>query len=240
MLNFRSRHTFVLLGFFAIHLLLIAPNAQATVLQPTAMLPPVNGTYGVNAMSCLLAGCIEEADLGNLMPTSIMFVGGNELVTATGTLDAEVFQNVGGMPGAPIGTFILSGTLSFTYLGRTSDTQLGTFTSLVTSFNFMGTFNSHTIVTQLVTNQGGNTGVTTVAKAPGVDLFAVDSFFDVFAAISVDGGPFMPGPERRLTLENAPEGGSGGLALLGMCGFAVVAWRRRVRSAVATGVHTAR
>jgi hypothetical protein len=121
------------------------------------------------------------------------------LVTADGSLSAAVFQNVGGVPGSPIGTFMMFGTLSITYVGRSSMTELGTFTALLTSFNFMGSFNSHTLQTQLNFSQGGNTGTTTITKVSGGPGFLVDSFFDVFAELSLDGGPFMTQPERHLT-----------------------------------------
>jgi hypothetical protein len=123
---------------------------------------------------------------------------------------------------------MMFGTLSITYVGRSDVGELGTFTTLLTSFDFMGSFNSHTVQAQLNLGQGGNTGITTVSKVQGADGFLVDSFFDVFAELSVDGGPFTPQPERHLTLESTvPEAGSAGLILLGLVGFAAVAWNTR-------------
>src|SRR5689334_1158174 len=100
--------------------LLTTSSAAAGVIQSNTILPPANGAYGLHATACLLAGCIVESDIGNLVPTSSVIVGSNQLVTANGSLSAAVFQNVNGAPGSPIGTFMMSGTLSITYLGRAS------------------------------------------------------------------------------------------------------------------------
>jgi hypothetical protein len=168
-----------------------------------------------------------ENDLTNLVVTTSQIVAGNQFVTVTGTTDADVFQNNGGVPGAPIGSLILSGTLSITYVGRSSDTQLGSFPSIMNSFDFTGVFNSHTIVTRLTPGQT-STGVTTISEVPVEQAFLVDSFFDVFAGVSVDGGPFMPQPERHAVLESpVPEPANIGLALPCLVAFAALAWQRR-------------
>jgi hypothetical protein len=228
MLHFISRYapdTFTCLGLAC---LLAVSSASAGVIQNDPTLPPTNGAYGLHATACLLAGCIVESDIDNLVPISSLIVGGDQLVTASGSLSAAVFQNQGGVPGPPIGTFMMSGTLSITYVGRSSQTELGTFTTLLTSFDFMGSFNSHTVQSQLNFAQGGNTGITTISKIQGADGFLVDSFFDVFAELSVDGGPFTPQPERHLALESTvPEAGNAVLILLGLAGFAAVAWKTR-------------
>jgi hypothetical protein len=208
-------------------LLLAGSGARAEVLESTPTLPPPSGIYGVHATVCLLAGCIVESDIDSLVITSSQIVGGNQLVTATGSLEADVFQNNAGVPGAPIGSVILSGTLSITYVGRSSDTELGTFPSILTSFDFTGSFNSHTLVSQLSPGQT-STGATTITKVPGEQPFLVDSFFDVFAGLSLDGGVFMPQPERNVTLESAvPEPGSIGLALPVLIGFVAFTWKKR-------------
>jgi hypothetical protein len=204
---------------------LAGPYARAGVLQSTPSLPATSGVFNIQAMSCLLAGCILESNIDSLVRTSSDFVGGNQLVTATGVLTASVFQNNGGVPGAPIGTLELAGTLSFTYLGRSSDIQLGTFISLLTAFDFVGSFNGHTLHSQLNPVPGGNTGITSVSRPLGVREFLVDSFFDVFAEVSLDGAPFVPQPERTVTFESAvPEAGSAGLTLTGL---GALAWITR-------------
>ena len=51
----------------------------------------------------------------------------------------------------------------------------------------------------------GQTSVT----ALGGGLYQIDSFFDVFVELSVEGGPFQPslGPPSRMVLERVSDGG---------------------------------
>lgn len=78
----------------------------------------------------------------------------------------------------------------------------------------MGSFNGHTFEGKLNPAMA-STGQTTIQELPGSE-FRVSSFFDVFAELSIDGGPFVPGPVRRADLTGAiPEPASLTLGLLG-------------------------
>ncbi|MEO8368647.1 MAG: PEP-CTERM sorting domain-containing protein [Candidatus Solibacter sp.] len=159
-------------------------------------------------------------------------VAGNELVTANAVMAANLFQNLGGSPGAMLGSITFAGTMDFTFFGRTLANPLGTFNAQITNFDFMGTFNGHTIEARQNPSQA-STGQTSVSAldADGRS-FEITSFFDVFAELSIDGGPFVPGPPRHTELTAAPEPGSIGLAVFGLLGLAGVASRwRRSRSA---------
>ena len=69
--------------------------------------------------------------------------------------------------------------------------------------------------------------VTTVDEVPD-GQFRVDSFFDVFAELSIDGGPFVPGPVRQADL--VPEPRTFIPALMGLACAAVSFRRARRRS----------
>jgi hypothetical protein len=169
-----------------------------------------------------------QSQLSDLELVSSSFAGGNQMTTSEGLLTAAVYENLGGVPGARVGTLTLTGTLSITYLGRSAPGQLGTFTSLLTEFDFAGTFNGHMLVSRLDLSRGDSSGITTVSALPGSNQFLVDSFFDVFTELSLDGGPFVPNPERHVVLESVvPEAGSAGLVLLGLSGAMAVAWKAR-------------
>jgi hypothetical protein len=60
---------------------------------------------------------------------------------------------------------------------------------------------------------------------PGAGNFKITSFFDVFAELSIDGGPFVPGPPRPLNL--APEPASLTLTIGGFLVAAGLALKRR-------------
>jgi len=89
----------------------------------------------------------------------------------------------------PLGPVTLSGPINITYFGRSTLTALGTFTSQITFLNFTGTFNGHTIEAML-NPASPSLGMTSVNEVPG-GQFRVDSFFDVFAELSIDGGPML-------------------------------------------------
>lgn len=100
-----------------------------------------------------------------------------------------------------------------------NDMELGTFTSTMTEFDPTGTFHgiaTHTIeivLNPVMTSSGPRT------VAPVESNFKVNSFFDVFADVSLDGGPFMPAPSSR-TFTLTPEPGSISLLALGVLGAA--------------------
>jgi PEP-CTERM motif-containing protein len=73
-----------------------------------------------------------------------------------------------------------------------------------------------------------STGVTTIA--PQSDgTFRIDSFFDVFTELSVDGGQSWIPASGPIHLASTPEPSSIVLAALGFAGLAAWCWRRRKR-----------
>ena len=51
-------------------------------------------------------------------------------------------------------------------------------------------------------------GQTTIAEVPGnppASHFQITSYFDVYAELQIDKGPFVPGPERLADLSETPE-----------------------------------
>ncbi len=201
--------------------------SRADILQPTATLPPPTGIYSL-PLVCITPVCIENANVSNFHNTSDVVSAGNELVSATAIFAAEIFQNIGGSPGADLGPVSIGGTMDFTYFGRTLATPLGTFNAQITDFDFLGTFNGHAF--EFKQNPGqASTGQTTVNQVPGTGLYQISSFFDVFAELSLDSGPFVPGPMRPSELTGAPEPGTAGLAVFGLLGLVGTAYRRRAK-----------
>jgi hypothetical protein len=217
--------------FLAICLDPICSNATliTTMVESTPTLPPIAaGDFEYRSFSnffCLPIGCIQALVL-SFSPTSIQFQGGNELVTATGSLSTETVPNYGyGYPIPQINAvFQMTGTLSITYQGRTSATQLGSFPTLLTSFDFSGSSNSHTFVTH-VTASGQST--TMLSKDP-FGGFDVTTGFGAFVESSLDNGPFVPGG-LGFGLET-PEPESAGMVLLGFAGLTLAVRQVRLRA----------
>ncbi len=70
---------------------------------------------------------------------------------------------------------------------------------------------------------------TIIPEADGMHA-KVDSFFDVFFELSIDGGPFVPGDASlRMYLTNVPEPGTIALVLIAAVGCGAMARRRRRR-----------
>jgi len=206
---------------------------HASIIQADATLPPPGGVYTL-APSCVAVACVGDIRVSGFNNTSVAIVPpapGDEVVQATAVLNANVFQNAGGSPGTLLGPLALNGTMDFTYFGRNFSTPTGTFNAEITAFDFFGIFAGHTV--EVKNNPGSpSTGQTTITPLGPGGPFEVSSFFDVFAELSIDGGPFIPGPPHHTVLSAAvPEPGSSGLAVFGLMGLAGFAWRGRRRAA---------
>jgi hypothetical protein len=95
-------------------------------------------------------------------------------------------QNLGGTPGALVGTVSATANIGFLFQGRTSPTQTGTFLSVLDEFDFTSTFNGHTftgrLASQSPTNPGPpSTGSTTITPITADGPFIISGFFDIFA-----------------------------------------------------------
>lgn len=208
------------------------PEALADVIQPAPSLPPTAGSYTPGTI-CVPLGpgvCVVGASLGNFTGTTLIFGSGGQAIDSTVTLSANVYTDSGGSPGTFLAHLVLEGGIGILYAGRTSDTELGTFTSTLTELDLTGTFHgptTHTIAVMLNPLMTSS-GQTTVA--PSGSDFRIHSFFDVFVELSLDGGPFVAGPPRTVTLVS-PEPGSASMLALGLIGVAAEL-RRRVRSAI--------
>jgi hypothetical protein len=187
--------------------LVFAPFAFADVFESSALVPPADSVYTVPA-TCIPQVCLENITIGNFTDIDSNIVGGNQLTTAKVSLMASVFQNVGGTgtPGVFISPIVLNGQMDITYSNKSTLTELGTFSDTITSLGLSGSFNgltgTHTVAAILNPDEA-STGQTTVAQIGVSPDFRISSFFDVFAELSIDHGPFVPGPER--TAELTPE-----------------------------------
>lgn len=199
---------------------------RAELIEPTATLPPSNGLYSLPVI-CITTVCVVSGTASGFHNTSDVLSGGNELVSTDAIFSAIIDKNDSGVPGATLGSFSTSGTMDITYFGRSITNPLGTFDAQITGFDFAGTFNTHPFeVEQNPTT--ASTGQTTILPDfPFGPSYQVSSFFDVFAEVSLNGGPFVAGPMRVATLSAAPEPRYGALAAVLLAALAGTASRRR-------------
>ncbi|MEO8593278.1 MAG: hypothetical protein ABI759_08150 [Candidatus Solibacter sp.] len=201
---------------------------QAGIIQPTATLPPPASVFTLSP-TCLIPACVADISISGFQNTSDAVVAGDEHLSANAAMSANLFQNIGGSPGAMLGSITFAGTIDFIFFGRTLSNPVGTFNSQITDFDFMGTFNGHTVEARQnpAIPSTGQTSVSALVGSGG--SFEISSFFDVFAELSIDGGPFVPGPPRHteLTSSSTPEPGGIGIVTLGLLGHAGFGARRR-------------
>ncbi len=99
----------------------------------------------------------------------------------------------------------------------------GTFATEIVSMSLSGNIGGHEIEIR-ESPQFQSTGEHTVTDLGGGGMYHIDSFFDVFTELSVDGGSFVAskGPIR---MDWSPEPGT--LSLLALGGLAILRRRRR-------------
>jgi hypothetical protein len=194
--------------------LIFAPALFADLVGTSPDVPPANGVYSLTD-TCITVVCLENITIGHFVTTSSTITGGNELTESNVILSANVFQNVLGMPGAFISPIQLTGSADITFFSKSALAETGAFNAQLTSLDLSGSFTGlggfHTAEAMLnpaIPSSGNTTiSVLTPIGSPTVKLFSINSFFDVFAELSIDGGPFVPGPERTGTLSSTPEPG---------------------------------
>ena len=235
MLSMRtSRSSLLLVALLAV-ICGIAPVASADIIQSSPSMPP-QGAYTAPTI-CVQLGissgvCVVNPALFGFNGTTRSIDLSGESIDSNIFFSASVYTDVGGHPGTFLAPLKASGPIGIFYAGRTSDSQEGTFTSSLTELKLSGIFNAGMLGThslEVMLGSQPSTGPTTITSVGGGD-FRISSFFDVFADISIDGGPPMAGPMRTFTLQPVPEPGTISLLALGLLGMTAGELRRRLRA----------
>jgi hypothetical protein len=223
--SFLSR--LALLGLMLLLLSLMATVGHADIVQSSIILPPPAGVYLLPTI-CVPAACVQNATISDFTDiTGPLNPTGSQIVSADAVFSADVYTNNSGSPGTLIGPLTAPGSVDITYLDRNLMMPLGTFTADLTEFDFSGTLIGHTFVVMQNPSKM-STGVTTIERVlPLDDTYKVSSFFDVFAELSIDGGPFVPG--QPITTSLVPEPGYAAAAGSILVGIFAFARRRRTR-----------
>jgi hypothetical protein len=179
--RFSSTLVACLVGAFA-----IAGSARASVVSSTPTLP----LLGVPYQSAAGVGCFTTAGVcitgGSLTLTSLVSVtfdgSGEDIIT-----DAAYTGTLTTLGNSVIGPVTLNGTVEQEVLGRTFATETGSWTVDLLALSLTGPVLGHTLT--LTLDSGQTSSGTTSITPLGDQGFRIDSFFDVFAALSLDSNP---------------------------------------------------
>lgn len=212
------------LSLAAVALLLLTSPARAVLITGDPNLPPAGQYVSPNEFHTYLAAGIKIDNPSHipLTGTSVRTPqGSNELEQFDSSFTGDLLT----LSNVPLGQVTMTGPTSILTLNKIGNTT-GTFQTEMLSMNLTGlTPLGPVMVRESPTLQ--TLGQTTITDIGG-GLFRIDSFFDVFTELSIDGGQtWMPseGP-THMTLESVPDPGST-LALLGLALGGISALRRR-------------
>ena len=229
----------------------IAPTSQATLISSTADLPPegvylsidIHQLYTGPALEFLLTLPMHApivAQVGRRAGGSLPGGPGtaaDEIETFGSTLDAQLDAHTLG--GAPVyngpahasGGFGSVETIVFGKIGNVT----GTFDTEMLSLNLQGSVGGLGAFMIRESPSKQSTGKVTIADIGG-GMYQIDSFFDVFTELSIDGGAtWMVGTQVRggpayaghVTLEPVPEPASMSLFVTGVISAMGFVRRRR-------------
>jgi hypothetical protein len=108
--------------------------------------------------------------------------------------------------GSPNSSFTLTGPVEVIAYGRTSNMETGTFSTQMLSMDLTGSVGGNSVEVMLDPTNAttGSTTITNIGGSP--TLFHINSFFDVFTDISIDGGAFIPSNGGTIVnLQTVPE-----------------------------------
>jgi hypothetical protein len=200
-------------------------SAQASVLVNTSDALPLLGIpYTTPGVGCFVSAafCVEGGSftLTSLVPGGFVQTGTGELITTNATYTGDLSHFPSGLPA---GTITLTGTIEQEVLGRLNMFDTGSWTDDLVSMSLSGVLGGHTLTLGL--NPAHTSSGTTSIAQDGA-FFAVTSFFDVFAELTLDTSPPLhatPGPV--VATAGVPEPAT--LALLAGPLLAMSAVRRR-------------
>jgi hypothetical protein len=203
-------------------------GAKAFVSSSPDPFPPGSGF--VQSPGCLTSGVLSglcASDVtGLILSSSSKFAGSDQEFV----LDERVTGEIS-FEGTPIGDFSVQGDLDLTLDHRTSDSQTGTFHGVVTFEDYKGLFDGLPVEFTLYPPEKSTVEVMITAFSnPGSNTlsFQIDSSFDLFSQISIEGGAPIPvGGFPIIGVAAVPEPPTGVLLALPMLVLGLVRWRAK-------------
>jgi len=177
-----------------------ATPGRASIISDTPTLPLLNVPYAVTSWNCFpgLGICVTGAVQFTSPSSSSFDVSGQHITT--GALFSGTVTDLLGNGSTPI---TLSGTVEQDVLGRSSATETGSWTTNLVSFSFSGSVLGETVNATSDPGQP-STGTTSITEI-GPNQFRINSFFDVFTELSLDGPITLTTTLGPIRVEAVPE-----------------------------------
>jgi hypothetical protein len=219
-----ARQSIKILVFGFLSAVLFGQHALATGIDTSdPNIPPVPSTYDWPTTSYHGPGLAITLSQMHFNPFTLISrspSGPNEIENFTATLNGQMAIN--GSPGQSTNS---NGSVSTEAFGKVGNTT-GSFNTEMLSMNLSGSniFGPYLMRESPTLASTGQTSVTSL----GGGLYHIDSFFDVFTELSLDGGnTWMPSDTSTHVNLTSPEPGSLILIGLGVFGLSGVTRRRR-------------
>ncbi|MGD9616434.1 MAG: hypothetical protein AB7H90_04680 [Alphaproteobacteria bacterium] len=182
-----------------------ASSSRASVISDTPTLPLLDVPYVTSlGGTCFpLAGvCVTGGEFVLTAPVSSSFDAAGQHIT-TGAL---FFGTLTTLSDVPIGPLQLAGTVEQEIIGRTFATQTGSWTTNLVSLLLSGPVLGLT-GTMTLDPAHASTGIASITPIGPATLskFEIDSFFDVFLQLSLNGLSTTRGPIRAEAVQAVPE-----------------------------------
>lgn len=208
-------------------MLAAAMPGRASVISDTPTLPLLNVPYVTAAGGdCFpTAGiCVSGGTFVLLLPASSTFDAVGQHITSAARYSATLTT----LTDVQIGLVELFGTVEQEVVGRTFATETGSWTTNLVSLSLSGPLLGNTLTLTLDPDHE-STGITSITPAANDIDYMIDSFFDIFVELSLDGPVPLTttrGPIRAEAVQAVPEPASITAISIGLA-MMLAAYRRR-------------